>query len=298
MFTDYLFYGTDVEIRYAFRMVQLSNLVLEACEKHNLSSFEQKEMLSNTLVAGVLLSSILQEEERVLLKIGHPQKFVCVSETTMHAQTRGYLTSFSMDNASNFIDGQSLQCQSKRSHSSHVGLFEGQTELACQSLEDLVNDHLKKSFQVNAQLKLETWENERTGKLEAFGAIFLELPGQTEALAQRLWSHVHDLSGMKQIFTESEGDPDRIARRLIPDQTHPIRSVTPVWQCTCSQTYCEGILSSLPKSEIESMIEDGKPIDMRCHYCNKSYQIHTARLHEIATGLTLAQTQDKHERMN
>jgi molecular chaperone Hsp33 len=48
--------------------------------------------------------------------------------------------------------------------------------------------------------------------------------------------------------------------------------------CTCSQVRLAATLASLPKKDIEEMINDGRVIDASCDYCGKAYQFSPQQL--------------------
>ena len=41
--------------------------------------------------------------------------------------------------------------------------------------------------------------------------------------------------------------------------------------CNCGKERVEKALISIGKKEIQDMIEDGKTIEVNCHFCNKNY---------------------------
>ena len=43
------------------------------------------------------------------------------------------------------------------------------------------------------------------------------------------------------------------------------------YECTCSRERMERALKSLGKEELKKIIDDGKPIEVRCDFCNKTY---------------------------
>ena len=42
--------------------------------------------------------------------------------------------------------------------------------------------------------------------------------------------------------------------------------------CNCSKKRVEQAVISIGKEEIQSMIDEGKPIEVNCHFCNTSYE--------------------------
>lgn len=50
--------------------------------------------------------------------------------------------------------------------------------------------------------------------------------------------------------------------------------------CTCSKERAENALISI-KAELADMIADGKPIEMKCPYCDRAYEFTIEELKEL-----------------
>ncbi|AUX19630.1 heat-shock protein Hsp33 [Sorangium cellulosum] len=55
------------------------------------------------------------------------------------------------------------------------------------------------------------------------------------------------------------------------------------FSCRCSELRVMATLASLPRSDIEEMVDDGKVLDIRCDYCGKDYQVAPAQLRSLLT---------------
>ena len=51
--------------------------------------------------------------------------------------------------------------------------------------------------------------------------------------------------------------------------------------CNCSRERVERALISIGRKELNEMIQEGKPIEMNCHFCNKNYEFSVEELKEI-----------------
>ena len=284
MFQDYLLYATDVEVRYAFRMLHLSHLASNAAKMHELNK-PRSVLLANALLGGVLLASILQDEERINLRVQCGGDFTIGTETTLHAETRGYIECTEGSPLVALLDQNlplesMLQVRTLRSKSSSSGVFEGMSQTFTNSIEEALNQHLEASYQMNAQLKMESWFDPKTQVLHSLGIIFMELPNLDSHVQTQLWKHVAGLPSLQELYSRSD-DPDDLGAAMIPDRVRPVNSINPKWSCTCSQQSIENMLLRLQREELVSMVHDKEPIDVRCHYCNKSYHVSLARLGEI-----------------
>ena len=48
--------------------------------------------------------------------------------------------------------------------------------------------------------------------------------------------------------------------------------------CNCDKARVEKALISIGKKDLQEMIDDGKPIEVNCHFCNKNYTFEVEEL--------------------
>jgi molecular chaperone Hsp33 len=287
VFQDYLFFGTDIETKYVFRMCHLSSLAQTARANHQLSA-GRSTILADVLVGGVLLSSLLEEEERINLRIQMGSEYTVATETTLFAETKGYIE---FDEESPLLEGieaggriyGEMTVRSLRSKRGAAGMFEGITRVHGSSAQEALSDHLRSSYQLPADIRLQSWVDERDGTLRAFGVIFMELPGLDKKIAERLWSHVAQLPSIRELYQSSD-DPDVLGRKLIPDDLRAIKSIKPTWSCSCSMDSIEAMILRLQESDRAELLEKAEPLDIRCHYCSKHYEVPFERLQILIRG--------------
>lgn len=53
------------------------------------------------------------------------------------------------------------------------------------------------------------------------------------------------------------------------------------YACNCSKERVEGAIASIGRKDIQEMIEEGKPIEVKCHFCNKNYVFDVEDLKQI-----------------
>ena len=51
--------------------------------------------------------------------------------------------------------------------------------------------------------------------------------------------------------------------------------------CNCTKDKVEKALISVGKEELQEMIDDGKPIEVNCHFCNKDYEFTVEDMKEL-----------------
>ena len=53
------------------------------------------------------------------------------------------------------------------------------------------------------------------------------------------------------------------------------------FRCDCSKERISRALATLSKADMDSIIADEEPIEIKCHFCNKAYTFDIEELKEI-----------------
>ena len=76
--------------------------------------------------------------------------------------------------------------------------------------------------------------------------------------------------------------PEDVLGEVLKGFDIEITDTMPVgFKCNCSKERLTKALVSLGKKEIKSILDDGKPITMNCHFCNTDYTFEIDELREI-----------------
>ena len=76
--------------------------------------------------------------------------------------------------------------------------------------------------------------------------------------------------------------PEMILDHLLGDLGMEILEKYPTgFECTCSKERVEKAVISIGKKDIKEMIDDNKPIEVNCHFCNEHYIFTVEELKEI-----------------
>jgi molecular chaperone Hsp33 len=295
VFQDYLFYATDVEVRYAYRLLNISALVESARQMHGLTHAKMI-LLAETMVGSSLLASVLEDDERVNLRVQAGSEFTIAAETTRSAETRGYIEFAPESQIAEILDTESriqglFGVRSIRSHAATHQLFQGHTESEGATIEQAIADHIDQSFQLNSKIKVQCWMHE--GQLCAYGFILFELPNLKPQISEQLTRYFEALPSLKVLVSEG-ADPDLLCTKLIPNQTRPIKSLQPTWGCKCSQSSVEAMLLKLDPQDLSEMAADPQPAKVMCHYCSKEYTVENRRLEELYASSLIASPKGTH----
>jgi molecular chaperone Hsp33 len=83
-----------------------------------------------------------------------------------------------------------------------------------------------------------------------------------------------DFSDISRFVSEPSFDPDTLLEELlymVPFARLERREVR--FHCPCSQASVLAGLATLPRTDIQSFIDDGKMLDIACEYCTTEYQV-------------------------
>ena len=138
--------------------------------------------------------------------------------------------------------------------------------------------YMKESEQVDTMLAVATTLNDAGEVLEAGGYMVQLLPevgrGPLAIMAQRLEDFVTIDHMLTERFT-----PEHLRDELLYGMPFTALDKSDLsFDCWCSEDRLLGALATLDRTEIQSMIDDGTPLEITCDYCLKDYAIRPTRL--------------------
>ena len=76
--------------------------------------------------------------------------------------------------------------------------------------------------------------------------------------------------------------PEKMLGVLLEGMDLEVTDTLPVgFSCNCSKDRVRKALISIGREELQSMIDDGKEIEVNCHFCNKNYNFIVDELKEM-----------------
>jgi len=116
---------------------------------------------------------------------------------------------------------------------------------------------------------------------EAGGFIFQVMPNAAEETVSLLEERLASLSSVTEALAAGESMEDLVLR-LLDGLSPEFTGTIPVsFTCNCSREKTAGMLESLPKEELQSMLDDGKEIEVVCHFCSRKYVFPLSEIYDI-----------------
>ena len=123
-------------------------------------------------------------------------------------------------------------------------------------------------------------EKDNTVK-QAGGFIIQLMPFTDEKVIEALEKKISEVQSVTSMLNLGM-TPEDILNELLGEFHPEISEKIPAeFHCDCSKKRVEKVLISLGKKELTSIINDGKPVELKCHFCKSGYTFTTEELKEI-----------------
>ena len=161
------------------------------------------------------------------------------------------------------------------------GPYLGQTELRTSEIAEDLTYYFATSEQVPSSVGLGVlMEKDNTVK-QAGGFILQLMPFTEEEVINRLEENLKRVTSVTGMLEEGK-TPEGILETLLEGFDIEINDRVPTqFHCNCSKERVEKALISIGRKEIQEMIDEGKEIEMNCHFCNKNYKFSVEDLKRI-----------------
>ena len=159
--------------------------------------------------------------------------------------------------------------------------YVGQVALETGELGDDLTYYFATSEQVPSSVGLGVlMEKDNTVK-QAGGFIIQLMPFTDEKVIEALEKKISEVQSVTSMLNLGM-TPEDILNELLGEFHPEISEKIPAeFHCDCSKKRVEKVLISLWKKELTSIINDGKPVELKCHFCNSGYTFTTEELKEI-----------------
>ena len=123
-------------------------------------------------------------------------------------------------------------------------------------------------------------ERDNTVK-QAGGFIIQLMPFTEDEVIEKLEQNLSKVASVTSML-EAGLSPEDILRTLLEGFDVEIMETSETkFVCNCSKERVEKALISIGKDEIQDMIRDGEPIEVKCHFCNTGYMFSVEDLEDI-----------------
>ncbi len=150
--------------------------------------------------------------------------------------------------------------------------YVGMVDLVSGEIAEDLAYYFTSSEQVPSAVALGVLMNRDNTVKRAGGMIIQTLPGADDETISFLEEKLTALPSITQLL-DDDMSPEDILKFIFTDRDLNILDTVPTqFYCNCSRDKAYKVLMSLGKKDREEMIAEGKPIEIKCHFCNKAYE--------------------------
>lgn len=286
--SDYIVRGTAANNQIRVFAATTRDLVEHARAAHNTSPVSTAA-LGRLLTGGVMMGSMMKGDKDMLtlqIQCSGP-----ITGLTVTADSKGNVKGYAYNpnvmlppsEAGKLDVGKALDL-GVLSVIKDMGLKEpymGQTQLVSGEIAEDLTYYFATSEQVPSAVALGVlMEKDNTVK-RAGGFIIQLMPFAEDGLAEKLEEKLKNVTSITSLL-EKGMSPEDIVEELLGEFGVEFMDTLPVqFYCNCCKERVSKALISVGAKELNEMIQEGKPVELNCHFCNTNYTFSVEELKEI-----------------
>ena len=285
---DYMIRATAAEGQIRAFAATTRDMVEKAKNAHNTSPVATAALGRLMTAAAMMGADLKGEKELLTLRIeGSGPLGGLLVTANGHGDVKGY--AFNPDvmlppNAQGKLDvGGSLDL-GVLSVIKDIGLKEpyvGQTQLITGEIAEDLTYYFATSEQVPSSVALGVLMNKDNTVRQAGGFIIQLMPFCDEKVIEKLEQRLAEVNSVT-AFLDEGLTPEQILEKLLGDMDLVINDTVPTqFYCNCSRERVSKALIAVGRKELNEMIQEAKPVELKCHFCNSAYEFSTEDLKEL-----------------
>lgn len=286
--SDYIVRATAADNQIRAFAITSRDLVEKARQIHNTSPVATAA-LGRSLSAGAMMGSMMKGEQDLLtlqIRGDGPLGGITVTADSK-AQVKGYVNEPAVlipANAKGKLDVSGAIGKGMLQVIRDLGMKEpyvGQTELQTGEIAEDLTYYFATSEQIPSSVGLGVLLNRDNTVRQAGGFIIQLMPYTEEKVIDALEKRLAGMNSVTELLDQGL-TPEGILEELLGEFGLTINDTIPTaFSCNCSKERVEKAIISIGSKEIREMIRDGKPIEVKCHFCNEAYTFTIEELKEI-----------------
>lgn len=274
---DYLVRATAAGSQIRAFAVTSTEMVETARQHHNTSPVATAA-LGRLLTAGAMMGSMMKNDTDILtiqIKCDGPIQGLTVTADSK-ANVKGYVENpdVMLPPKNGKLDVGGALGLGILNVIKDMGLKEpyvGQTILQTSEIGDDLTYYFANSEQVPSSVGLGVlMEKDNTVKC-AGGFIVQVMPFVEEKVLEQLEENISNIHSVTALLEQGH-TPESLLQEVLKGMDIEITDILPTqFYCDCSKTKIEKAIISIGEKEIKEMIDEGKDIEVKCHFCNTAY---------------------------
>lgn len=159
--------------------------------------------------------------------------------------------------------------------------YVGQTILHTSEIAEDLTYYFATSEQIPSSVGLGVLMNKDNTVRQAGGFIVQVMPFVEDAVVDRLEENIKKIDSVTAMLDRGY-TPEQILQEVLQGMDVEFTDQMPAeFYCNCSKERVERALISIGRKELQSLISEGKEVEMNCHFCNRNYTFSIEELKEL-----------------
>ena len=159
--------------------------------------------------------------------------------------------------------------------------YVGQVALQTGEIAEDLTYYFAASEQVPSAVGLGVLMNKDNTVRQAGGFIVQVMPFAEEATIAKLEENVQKIQSVTTLLEQGH-TPESLLEQVLDGFDIEINDTIPTeFYCNCSKSRVERALISIGRKELNELIQEGKDVELNCHFCNQNYVFSVEELKEI-----------------
>ncbi len=158
----------------------------------------------------------------------------------------------------------------------------GQIELVSGEIAEDIAAYYAQSEQIPTVCALGVLIDKETAQVLLSGGMLIQLlPGADDTTIEKLEENIKNLDSVTTMLAKGMSTFDMCKEALKGFEVEQLDEFEVKYVCGCSKEKIASLIESMPKEEIEDMIEKDGGAKASCHFCNKTFEFSVDELKAI-----------------
>lgn len=263
--------------------------VVETARKAHNTSPVATAALGRLLTGGAMMGVMMKGEKDILtlqIQAGGPLKGITVTADSK-GRVKGYVGNPDVcipANSKGKLDVAGAVGVGFMNVIKDMGMKEpymGQVALQTSEIAEDLTYYFATSEQVPSAVGLGVLMNKDNTVRQAGGFIVQVMPFAEESIIDKLEKNVQNITSVTNLLEEGH-TPERLLEKVLEGFDIEISDRIPTeFYCNCSKKRVEKALISIGRKDLNELIQEGKDVELNCHFCNTNYVFSVEELKEI-----------------
>lgn len=286
--SDYIVRATAANHQIRAFAISSTNTIEEARQRHNTSPIATVA-LGRLMSAGAMMGTMMKGDDDIItiqIKGDGPIGGLTVTADAK-ANVKGYVNNPEVMlplNSSGQLDVEKALGIGVLSVIKDIGLKEpyvGDTILVTSDVTQDITYYFATSEQVPTSVGLSVIMSKDNTVKSAGGFIIQLLPDASEEIISALEKKIKEVKNVTTML-EHGYTPEQMLEELLGEFGLDILDKIPTqFYCNCSKERMSRALISIGRKELSSLIEEGRTIEVNCHFCGSHYNFDVEELKDL-----------------